>query len=150
VDAKLPQFNAHGDLPPGVHRVTLAEVVQRFGQGSPQRAAVGERLQRIHRLAAATGRLARFVVFGSFVTAKPDPRDVDIVIVMEDDFDLASVSGETAIVFQHAEADTYFGASVFWVRRSGAIGGEQGMVEYWQAKRGGGQRGIIEITTEAP
>ena len=27
----------------------------------------------------------------------------------------------------------------------GDLGGEQSMVEYWQAKCGGGQRGIIEI-----
>ena len=29
-----------------------------------------------------------------------------------------------------------------------SIGGEQAMVEYWQAKRGGGKRGIIEIVEE--
>jgi hypothetical protein len=28
------------------------------------------------------------------------------------------------------------------------MGGEPAMVEYWQAKRGGGQRGIIEIIEE--
>jgi hypothetical protein len=28
------------------------------------------------------------------------------------------------------------------------LGGEQRMVEYWQAKRGGGQRGIIEIVED--
>jgi hypothetical protein len=30
-------------------------------------------------------------------------------------------------------------------RRLATLGGEQSMVEYWQAKRGGGRRGIIEI-----
>ena len=29
------------------------------------------------------------------------------------------------------------------------VGGEQAMVEYWQAKRGGGKRGIIEIVEES-
>ena len=29
-----------------------------------------------------------------------------------------------------------------------ALGGELAMVEYWQAKRGGGQRGIVEIVEE--
>lgn len=33
--------------------------------------AVGERLERIYHVAAATGHLARFIVFGSFVTDKP-------------------------------------------------------------------------------
>ena len=46
------------------------------------------------------------------------------------------------------EADSHFGASVFWTKRSGAIGGEQAMIEYWQARREGGRRGIIEIVRE--
>lgn len=72
----LPAFNAEGDLPPGVHRATLSEVVERFGQGSFHRNAVAARLIRLYELAVATGQLARFVVFGSFITAKEDPNDV--------------------------------------------------------------------------
>jgi len=29
--------------------------------------------------------------------------------------------------------------------RSGAFGGDQTMIEYWQIRREGGQRGIVEI-----
>ena len=47
----LPAFNNDGDLPPGVHRATLAEVLSRFGQGSIQRRAVAERLSRLYHLA---------------------------------------------------------------------------------------------------
>ena len=77
--ATLPAFNADGDLPPGVHSATLSDVLQRFGQGTIQRSAVGDRLKRIYHHATSTGQLARFVVFGSFVTAKAGPNDVDIV-----------------------------------------------------------------------
>jgi hypothetical protein len=111
---------------------------------------VAGRLTRIYQLATSTGYLARFVVFGSFVTAKADPRDIDIVLIMDDAFDLAAVTGETAIVFRHAEADAQLGASVFWTTRSGAFGGGQAMVEYLQARRQGGLRGILEIVSEAP
>ena len=106
------------------------------------------RLSRLHQLTVSTGHLARFVVFGSFVTAKPHPNDVDIILLMEDAFDLATVTGEAALVFQHLEAAAHFGASVFWTKRSGAVGGEQAMIEYWQARREGGQRGIVEIVGE--
>ena len=146
----LPAFNQEGDLPPGVYRATLAEVLQRFGSGSVQRRAVADRLNRLYQLAVSTGQLARIVVFGSFVTAKHEPNDVDIVLLMEDTFDLAAVTGEAALVFQHLEAAAHFGASVFWTRRSGAIGGEQAMIEYWQIRRDGGQRGIVEIVSEGP
>ena len=144
----LPDFNAEGDLPPGVYRATLFETLEVFGQGSIQRRAVANRLQRVHRLITSTGKLARFIVFGSFVTIKNEPNDVDIIMLMEDSFDLASVKGETALRFQHMEAAAHFGASVFWTRRSDAIGGEQSMIEYWQVRREGGQRGIVEIVEE--
>jgi hypothetical protein len=146
----LPDFNSEGDLPPGVHRASLTEVLQRFGQGSTQRRAVANRLNRIYQLAASTGLLARFAVFGSFVTAKAEPNDVDVVLLMEDSFDLATQTGETALVFQHMEADAHFGASVFWSCRSSAFGGEQAMIEYWQVREEGGLRGIVEIVGEGP
>src|SRR5262249_2839623 len=131
----LPPFNDEGNLPPGVHRATLAETLDRFGQGSIRRRAVADRLSRLYQLVTSTGQLARFIVFGSFVTNKVEPNDVDVVLLMEDTFNLASVTGEAALVFQHMEADAHFGASVFWACRSGAFGGEQAMIEYWQVCR---------------
>jgi hypothetical protein len=144
----IPDFNVDGDLPPGVYSASLAEILRYFSQGSVQRRAVGNRLTRVYQLAAATGQLARFIVFGSFVTAKDEPSDVDIVLLMEDAFDLETVTGEAALVFHHSDADAHFGASIFWARRSGASGGEQTMVEYWQVRREGGRRGIVEIIPE--
>ncbi len=144
----LPAFNNDGDLPPGVHRATLAEVLSRFGQGSIQRRAVAERLSRLYHLAISTGQVARVAVFGSFITAKADPNDVDILLLMKDTFDLATVTGEAALVFQHLEAHARFGASIFWTRRSGALEGEQAMIESWQVRREGGHRGVVEILPE--
>jgi len=146
--SRLPPFNDEGDLPPGLYRAGLSEVLQRFGQGSLQRRAVAERLDRIYQLVSSTGQMAHFVVFGSFVTAKREPNDVDIVVLMEDTFDLSSVTGEASLVFDHREAAARFGASIFWTRRSGALGGERQMIEYWQIRRDGGRRGIVEIVTE--
>ena len=146
----LPPLTRIGDLPLGVHRASLREVLERFGTGSRQRTAVAERLERVYRLARETGHLARFVVFGSFVTDKPEPNDVDVMLVMQDTFDGAELEGEAALLFDHAAADARFGASVFWLRRLAAMGGEQATIEYWQAKRGGGRRGIVEIIEETP
>lgn len=145
---QLPELTISGELPLGVHRATLRETLDRFAVGLPQRIAVGERLERIHHVASATGHLVRFVVFGSFVTDKPEPHDVDVFLVMDDSFDGQTLRGGPALLFDHAAADVHFGASVFWVRKLAALGGEQATVEYWQAKRGGGQRGIIEIVEE--
>ena len=140
----------YADLPPGIHRASLQEVLDRFGTGSRRRMAVAERLERVYRLVNATGHLARFVVFGSFVTDKLEPHDVDVFLVMDDAFDAGTLPGQAALVFDHAAADAHFGASVFWVRRPAAFGGDQTAVEYWQVRREGGRRGIVEITEEIP
>lgn len=97
-------------------------------------------------MARSTGQLARFVVFGSFVTAKPDPNDVDIFMLMEDTFDSNHVTGEAAIIFDHLAAQNVEGASVFWIRRMAAISGEQAALEHWQIKRDKTKRGIVEVT----
>ena len=67
---------------------------------------------------------------------------------MEDSFDLAEVTGEARLLFNHLAAQTHFGASVFWVRRLGCLGGEQAAIAHWQTKRDRGKRGIVEIVEE--
>jgi predicted nucleotidyltransferase len=141
----LPDFNENGDLPAGIHRATLPEVLTRFGSGSPQRLLVARRLERIFKLVRSTGKVARFVVFGSFVTKKSDPVDVDIFMLMDDVFEVGSVSAEAAVLFDHMSAANYEGASIFWMRRMAALGGEEAAIAHWQIKRDGTQRGIVEV-----
>jgi len=106
---------------------------------------LSDRLRRIHDLASSTGHVARFVVFGSFVTAKSEPNDIDIIMLMEDDFDVSALKGEVALLFDHVVAQTVFGASIFWVRRLAALGGEDDFISRWQIKRDGQLRGIVEV-----
>lgn len=134
-----------GDLPIGVHASTLVELAAAFGCTSRERQILFERIARIHRVAAATRHLARFVVFGSFVSEKPVPNDVDIFMVFDDDFDASVCDHEAMLLLDHATADAYFGASVFWLRRPAAFGGEQATVEFWQTKRDGSRRELVEI-----
>lgn len=68
---KWPAFDKNGDLPVGIYRATLTEVLEHFGTATLQRRLVGQRLERIYTLAVSTGRVIRFAVFGSFVTASP-------------------------------------------------------------------------------
>lgn len=138
----LPAFDHHGDLPVGVHPVTLTEVLARFGRGTPQRELVTTRLVRVYELAQRTDKLLRFVIFGSYVTAKPDPNDVDIILIMRDDFRLPECDAETMPVFYHLQAQAKFGASVFWSSPSGMLlETVDQFVAHWQRKRDESQRG---------
>ncbi len=85
------------------------------------------------------------IVFGSFVTDKEEPNDVDVVIIMDDSFDPDQLSGEAKLVFDHSAAQSHFGASVFWVRRFAIFGDPQTFIDDWQIKRDRRRRGIIEI-----
>ena len=95
-----------------------------------------------------TGCLERFLIFGSFVTNKEQPGDVDIVLVMAEAFRVEEAPRESQTLFSHAEADARFGASVFWVRRGLLLDGEMAsFVDFWQTRRDGVKRGIVEVQT---
>lgn len=80
------------------------------------------------------------------MTGDRAPDDVDVFLLMDDAFDAGALEGEAAILFNHPAAQAYFGASVFWLRRLAALDGEQATIEYWQVKRDGTRRGIVEVT----
>jgi hypothetical protein len=142
----LPNFNEAGDLPAGVYRATLDELLARFGTGSAQREEVTARLTHIYELAKGTGKLLHFVVFGSYITDKPEPNDVDIVLVMSDDFELGACEKETRPLFDHQQADERFGASVFWARPGMLFHDTlDEFIAHWQIKRNLERRGIVEV-----
>ena len=140
-----PEFNDQGDLPPGIHMASLSAVINYFGKGSLKRSIIAERLQRIYGLTIETGHLLRFIIFGSFVTAKENPKDIDIFLLMDDTFDIGQVTGGAGILFDHIAAQNYEGASIFWLRRMSALEGEEATINHWQLKRDGNKRGIVEV-----
>jgi hypothetical protein len=142
----LPDFNASGDLPTGIHRATFNEMIQRFGSAGGQRKVCTLRLSHVYELAKRTGHLQQFVIFGSYVTAQPNPNDIDLVLVMDDAFRLEECPVESRALFDHAVAQARYGASVFWLRPGLLIGESLGdFIHYWQVKRDGSRRGIVEV-----
>lgn len=80
----IPKLNSRGLLPVGVHLCTLAEVQKRFGsfQESDRRIELFEQLLQYVKEARATGLVRFLVIDGSFVTAKPSPGDIDLIVVL--------------------------------------------------------------------
>lgn len=81
----IPEFREDGYLPEGLHCATEAETTFRFGTATPRRRRLGLRLRRWIELSRSVAA-KRLFVDGSFVTAKPDPNDVDAVVWLGDDF----------------------------------------------------------------
>jgi hypothetical protein len=144
----LPAFTPTGDLPPGVYEANWQEFEAQFGRGSAKRIRAFATLQHLYELADRTGRLRRFLVFGSFVSNAAGPRDVDVdvVLIMDADFELEHASRESRTLFSHADAEARFGASVFWIREGMLDEGQmREFLETWQTKRDGTMRGIVEV-----
>lgn len=142
----LPELTPDGDLPVGVHRASIDDVIDRFGIGSKRRQRAASTLRRICELAKGTSHLDRVIVFGSFVTAKTEPNDVDVILVMRDSFQLQGCSEEARPLFDHEQASQVFGASVFWIRPGLLILDTlDAFIQKWQMKRDGSRRGIVEV-----
>jgi hypothetical protein len=105
-------------------------------------------LRHLYELAARTGKVKRFLVFGSFVSDAPAPRDIDIALVMAGDFRLEDAPRESQTMFSHPDAEARFGVGVFWVRE-GMLPDAlmQEFIDTWQTKRDGTRRGILEVQT---
>jgi hypothetical protein len=83
--AHMPLFRPAGYLPEGVYVCSEAEVIFRFGSSSRRRRRLVRRLRRSIELGRQVGA-RRWLVDGSFVTAKEEPGDSDMVILLPEDF----------------------------------------------------------------
>ncbi len=110
----IPPFRADGYLPAGLHPATEADVTFRFGSATPRRRRLALRLRRWIALARDVGA-RRLLVDGSFVTAKPEPDDVDAVVLLPADFaDQVHRGIESAVELEHVllarQPEELFGA----------------------------------------
>lgn len=91
--ASGPVFDDAGYIPP-MQVCTEAEVIRWFGAGD-HRSRLIDRVRKWIRLGRAV-RARRFLLDGSFVTAKDKPDDVDAVMLLPDDFDEQLEAGKSA------------------------------------------------------
>jgi hypothetical protein len=83
----IPELNAGGVLPLGIHDCTLQEIMQRFGifQKSDQRPRLFAKLKELMEAMKGSGMFEAVLIDGSFVTAKAAPNDIDVVAVLPAD-----------------------------------------------------------------
>ena len=91
------------------------------------------------------GQVQRFIIFGSYVTAQSDPRDVDIFLAMRDDFQPSRAAPEAQVLFRHDTAQSEFGASIFWVNAGTSFADAEDLIIGWQTRRDLQRRGIVEV-----
>jgi Family of unknown function (DUF6932) len=141
----LPELNAEGELAVGVHLADWREFRSFFGASSSRRVWLLGRLEALIQVASSTQKLRRVFVWGSFVTSKPAPRDLDVLFIMAEDFEVADVSPDAQEIFDTSRARLCFEADVFWARTS--IGEEvlRLWLDTYQTSRAFRKRGIVEL-----
>jgi hypothetical protein len=141
----LPEFTDVGELPPGVYLAGWPEFQSRFCGSSLRRVWLSGRLRKLLDLAATNGKLRRVFVWGSYVTAKPAPKDLDILPIMDADFEVDGIAVPAQPVFDSVRAKLLVESDVFWARAS--IGDE--VLDLWlgtyQTSRSFRKRGIVEL-----
>jgi hypothetical protein len=96
-------------------------------------------------VARAAGPLSKVFLWGSFVTAKEQPNDLDVLLVMGREFSLADVAPQCRVLFDYAGAKIRFAADVFWTKETI----EESILSVWldtyQVGKDFRRRGIVEV-----
>ena len=139
----IPEFNADGLLPEGIHSATLNEVRELFG-GNERRDQLLEGLVEALRLLRAAG-CRRVYINGSFVTAKERPNDIDVC------WDIEGVDADALdpVFFDfaggRAAQKARFGCEFFPAQAPEGVTG-RAFLEFFQVgKQTGEPKGIIEL-----
>ena len=105
----VPSLVDAGLLPVGVHDATLAEIEQAFGIQSDTRIKHFRNLKAFYGELQVFGPLIKGVfVDGSFVTSKPVPGDVDIVVIHdEDDFPALDEHANAEVLHEDRALERY-------------------------------------------
>jgi hypothetical protein len=144
----IPPPNAIGELPPGVHAATLAEVKAVFAT-TPRRRLLFEGLrQALENLAHAGVR--RVFIDGSFVTTKANPNDVDGCWVWTEAVHLDLLDPVLLDFAHHRQAmkDKY-GVDFFLADWQEAGSGLT-FLEFFQRNRADVPKGIVQLELGGP
>ena len=91
VTVSIPCLNERGFLPPGVHGCSLNEIRKTFGtfNATDRRPSFFRKLETLVAALCKTGVAKALIVNGSFTTAKIDPNDIDLVLVLPQGHDFS-------------------------------------------------------------
>jgi hypothetical protein len=107
----LPELQQDGNLPPGLHECTLSELEQAFGIGE-RRSEHCRKLKSIVERAIKCG-FKGVIVMGSFVSAKPEPPDFDLIWVLPRGLVTQDLSHACRQLLDANRSPDLFGCDVF-------------------------------------
>ena len=144
----LPKFNSDGNLPHGVHQASLIEIENRFGEFtiSDRRVRLFSKLKQLVKMAKFSGIVKRIIIGGSFVSAKPVPNDVDVVIVIAKDVEIETLAQSQYVLTDRDALRRVLKGNdfdVIVVREETTR--MQTIVEFFQSNRDNKPVGVVEV-----
>jgi Family of unknown function (DUF6932) len=138
----IPEFDEHGNLPPGIHDATWTEIVNRYATSTRRRDLLDGLLDALRSL--KTAGCAIVYLDGSFVTAEEHPRDFDACWASAG-VDLDRIDAEL-LDFSHERGaqKARYGGELFPADRP-AQGDGTTFLDYFQRGRTRQPKGIVAI-----
>lgn len=143
----LPELDDEGYLPPGLHAAPLGVALTRFGGNAEARQRQAELLRQVVTAATAYSEIKRVLVWGSFVTAKPEPGDLDYSIVVSVGYQPEELAGAHRRFFVPFDARMYYGVDRgFLVIRDYPLEDYIEQIDFMCHTRRRQPRGVVEIS----
>ncbi len=124
---------------------SLDDLRIRFGTSTPQRQFLFRQVEIIIDQLLVTKSAKQVYLFGSFVSGKASPNDVDLLVVMKASFSTTQVSGKVSELFQHDVCRIRYHADLFWVTEAVGNARIEDLLEVFSRDREGRTQSIVEV-----
>jgi hypothetical protein len=145
----IPTLMASGELPPGIHLTTIAELEIFFGQSNSKRRQLMKGLKKALKILKGA-HVSKVFIDGSFTTDKEEPKDVDGcwsslgVDVQELDSRFWDFESTEDFELKRQAIKNEFGID-FFIAEIIEGGSGKPFPEFFQTNRDGDPKGIIQI-----
>jgi hypothetical protein len=143
----IPSFGDDGFLPPGIHTAALHEMSVRFAPGGVYRAELTARLESVVAAAMRCPTAKRVLLWGSYVTIKAEPGDLDYSVVVSVDHARTEIGEADRRYLIPFEARRHFNADpAFLIVRDYPLEYYIERLDFMCRRHDGRPRGIVEIS----
>jgi predicted nucleotidyltransferase len=124
---------------------SLDDLRIRFGTSTPRRQFLFRQLEIVIDQLLITRSVKQIYLFGSFVSGKASPNDVDLLVVMNAGFSTTQLGGKVLELFQHDVCRIRYQADLFWVIEVVGNARIEDLLEVFSRDREGRAQSVIEV-----
>lgn len=139
----IPAFDQRGLLPPGLHDTSISEIRSTLGF-TARRDGLVDGLERYIHVWDSSKSLDHLIIDGSFVTSKPEPCDIDMILVPHRRALFSSTFGDLAkaLCYDRPFTKAEFGCEAFVVASSADL---DAWLNFFKCDRQGNVRGLLQL-----